>query len=481
MVFLLFVNKLTKIKLLNIIFKTLQIIKVQPNLLFILVDSLRADKFFGKEKTSLTPNIDSFISKGVYLKNNFSSSDGTVLSWASIFTSLHPFKTGVTGRRLNKISSNVKTHFEVLQNLGYSAYSCVPKVAYAVGLLDNFTNEDRTYPIFTNLDDGLGEKIISKLQPNKMKEPWVFFVHINDIHFPIKPPKLYDHDKYGSSKYERMISSIDFWLGKIIKEVDLSKTTVVISADHGSYIHNVKHDDQEIDFEPDGKLQQTVTKLANKIPASLEPAKRKSFFLLESVRKKTKERKIKNLDLSEKEKRSLLAQRGDSDHFLFDEKIHVPLLFMGCGIKKPKIISDQTRSIDIFPTLFDIMNLENSLKTVDGKSVFPLFEEKTLDELPAIIQSSPQIEIKSNDVIGVRTKDFKYFRDVDDAGKRVHLFNLINDVDEEENIASLMPEKILELENMLQKESLSNKTETMDLDEDEMKNIEKELKKLGYV
>ncbi len=481
MVFLLFVNKLTIEKHLNIIFKTLQIIKMQPNILFILVDSLRADKFFGEEKTSVTPNIDSFISKGVYLKNNFSSSDGTVLSWASIFTALHPFKTGVTGKRLNKISSNVKTYFKILQGFGYNTYSCVPKIAYAVGLLDNFTNKDRTYPIFTNLGEGLGEKIISKLQPNEMKEPWVFFVHINDIHFPIKPPKQYDNNEYGTSKYERMVSSIDFWLGKIMKEVDLSKTTVVISADHGSYIHNVKLEDKEIDFEPDGKLQQTVTKLANKIPASLEPAKRKLFFSLESVRKKTKEYKIKNLNLSEKDKRALLSQRGDADHFLFDEKIHVPLLFVGYGIKKPKIVSALTRSIDIFPTLFDVIGLENFDNPVDGKSVFPQFEEKTIDELSVIIQSSPQIEIKSNDVIGVRTKDFKYFRDIDNAGKRVHLFDLINDPDEEVNISSSMPEKVLELDNILQKESLSNKIEELDMDEDEIKNIEKELKKLGYV
>ena len=65
---------------------------------------------------------------------------------------------------------------------------------------------------------------------------------------------------------------------------------------------------------------------------SLEPIKRKSFFLLEVIRKKSKEHKIKNLNLSEKNKRALLAQRGDADHFLFDEKIHVPLLFMGYGI-----------------------------------------------------------------------------------------------------------------------------------------------------
>ena len=40
----------------------------KPNILFILVDSLRADKVFGKNKTSQTPNIESLIKNGVYFE-----------------------------------------------------------------------------------------------------------------------------------------------------------------------------------------------------------------------------------------------------------------------------------------------------------------------------------------------------------------------------------------------------------------------------
>lgn len=455
---------------------------MRPNLLIILVDSLRADKFYGKEKSSDTPNIDSFISKGVYFNKNFSSSDGTVLSWSSIFTSLHSFKTGVTGKNFNKINSNIKTHFQLLQEAGYNAYSCVPKIAYAVGLLDNFSNDDKTYPNFLNLDEGLAEKIITKLKSGQMLEPWIFFIHINDIHFPIKPPQKFDKEKFGVTKYERMISSIDYSLGKILEHVNLETTTVVLSADHGAYIPSIKNSDIKINFEPNGQLQRTITKFANKIPSSLEPIKRKSFFILENIRKKSKEQKLKNLDLSEKEKRALLSQRGDSDHFLFDEKIHVPLLFMGYGVKNSKVVDQLSRSIDIFPTLLEIVGIPYSNTLFDGQSLYPLFENKLLKELPVIIQSSPQVEIKSKDVIGVRTKDFKYFRDIDNAGKRVFLFDLSSDPDEENNISSLKPEKVFELEKFLQKESFNPiyKNE-MEIDEDEIKNIEKELKKLGYV
>ena len=41
------------------------------NILFILVDGLRADQCFGVDKTSYTPFLDSLISNGVYFKNTF--------------------------------------------------------------------------------------------------------------------------------------------------------------------------------------------------------------------------------------------------------------------------------------------------------------------------------------------------------------------------------------------------------------------------
>ena len=35
----------------------------KPNVLFLLLDGLRADKFLGKKKSSITPNLDSLLEK----------------------------------------------------------------------------------------------------------------------------------------------------------------------------------------------------------------------------------------------------------------------------------------------------------------------------------------------------------------------------------------------------------------------------------
>ena len=95
---------------------------LKPNILFLVIDSFRADKFFGSNKSSLTPNIDKMIQNGVYFKQAISSADGTPLSLASIFTGLHPFKTEINTERLQKINPNLETYYDILKNLNYKDY-----------------------------------------------------------------------------------------------------------------------------------------------------------------------------------------------------------------------------------------------------------------------------------------------------------------------------------------------------------------------
>ena len=69
---------------------------MKPNIFFITIDSIRADKFFGKKKSAHTPNIDKLIQHGVYFENNISVADGSYTCMGSVFTSLYPFQSGLT-------------------------------------------------------------------------------------------------------------------------------------------------------------------------------------------------------------------------------------------------------------------------------------------------------------------------------------------------------------------------------------------------
>ena len=69
---------------------------MKKNILFILIDGLRADQVYGENKTSVTPNIDSLRKKGLYFTKAFSSVDGTIVSLNTIFSSR--FQVGNTAR-----------------------------------------------------------------------------------------------------------------------------------------------------------------------------------------------------------------------------------------------------------------------------------------------------------------------------------------------------------------------------------------------
>ncbi len=451
---------------------------MKPNILIIIIDSCRGDKFYGIGKKTITPNIDTIIKDGVYFENTISASDATLLGISSIFTGLYPFKTGIKSTRFNKLDKKIITFFDLLKQNGYNLFGHRPTVTETIGLIPTFENIDSAYDYHLDLGKGLGEKIIHTIR-NEVKEPWFYYIHANDLHFPINPPENYNNEKFGESNYERMVSAIDQWIGKIVNEIDLENTLVVLTSDHGSYIQTAKVDGKIVNFEPNANKQLRITKMGHKIPKFLNPLKKKIFSKIENSDKGTRTKIIESLDLKPHQKRALMWQRGDVDKFLYDENIHVPFLIIGSKIPKNKIIKTQVRHIDIFPTIADIVGIE-PISQIDGVSLLPLINGQDIEELPAYIESTPLVQKKTNDVIGIRTSQFKYFRDSNDPKKRIHLFNLQTDPLEENNVAENSPKIISNMENILS-QILENKSEIEpEFNEDETKAIEEELKKLGY-
>ena len=102
---------------------------MKPNILFLVFDSFRADKFYGKNKTSQTPNIDELIKNGTYFDQAVSVSDATLMSWSSLFTANYPTKTGIISSRFNKLNENIITYFQILKKEGYHFYGFLPTLS----------------------------------------------------------------------------------------------------------------------------------------------------------------------------------------------------------------------------------------------------------------------------------------------------------------------------------------------------------------
>ena len=460
---------------------------IKPNILFLIFDSFRADKISGPDKNSLTPNFDYIKKNGVFFDHVVSSSDASLLSYAGLFSGKHPFKTGMRSSKLTGLIDTT-SYLEFLKNHGYKLYGCMPKSSSFLEIIPEFANNEEAFldygmSVFTDA----GRITLDKLN-SKMKEPWLFIMHTGDLHFPIKNPKGFEDEKFGSNNYEKQISALDSWLGQILEKIDLEKTLVVIIGDHGSYIQALSKESLNVDFQDKGELQMKVLKISNKFPKFLEPLKLHLFLTRENISRKRKEKKIKDLNLKPHEVRGLLHQRSDPERLLFDEKIRVPLFMIGPKVDQGMTISQQVRLIDVFPTICEIIGIPDKDEKIDGVSLYPLLENRKIGNLVAYMESSPAIVIKVVIVIGIRTDKYKYFRNRYDSSKNVHLYDLENDPYEDNNIAD-KDKKVVEamediLKSIINGFSLEKGCRLEYVDENlgtkETNMVEKELKKMGY-
>ena len=437
------------------------------NILFIIIDSLRADKVYDKNKSTVTPNIDKLIKNGTYFSETISSADVTGICLGNIFTGMFSQKTGITQREFN---SEIKTLFDILKENNYHVYGTVPDLTWFSQLTEKFDEVFRYYAanrIQDGLSDKVGEQILNNLNSTKMIEPWIYYIHLEDLHEKIIVPEKYDKEEYGKTNYERMISYIDEWIGKIISCVNLEKTLVVVTSDHGDYIPIV---------EGFGQIPrvQSFMKKGKEIFPVLEPIGLKLFILIRNIIKISQQRKLKK-QLSSEQIRTLNA-RGRKT--LQDETLKVPLLFVGNKIP-PTIFNDLVSGMDIFPTILRYIGIKINDK-IDGRDLNLLMNGEKLQEIPIFIQTGDTQEHKESLIIGIRTSKFKYYRARKNSKQNVNLYNLKEDPLEKNNIAKLFPEIVKSMEENLERyEKQQIVIETKD--NDKTKEIEEELRKMGYV
>jgi len=467
---------------------------MRPNIIFFLIDGLRADQCFGKDKTSFTPNIDSLRKKGTYFTNAFSSVDGTLLSLSAIFHSLYPIETPKSRIKLTLQKNNL---FDILVKNDYEINGLVPDLKGFTEYANRFENKDKTYvyweyvnkmdQFLLNTTSSITNKIIDFLKSRTSKKSWFYYIHAETLH-PLKEYfasydnkrdllnqgiKDFDNEKFGAGLYERTVSFIDHELGKILEYVDLDNTILILTSDHGQSIPY--EGNPEVDFEP--KLE-----ASKKIGLKILPktTHKVGGQFLYKMRKFVAKRKLNkaNVKLTNYQKRS----RETFDNVsLFDEMLHVPLLFASNHINS-STVSDLVHHTDILPTLCGLVNI-NLNQSIHGRSLIPLIEGNKIEEKPMYLRTRPYVDPKPNerDSVGIRTSIYKYFRSTYNAKQNVHLYDLENDPYENNNIAQSHKQLVARFENKmleLQKDNLSEYKEK--IPDKEIQEISNELYKLGY-
>ena len=359
---------------------------MKPNILFLLIDGLRADKCHGNKKTSVTPCIDSLIENGVYFNQAICSGPVTATSLSSLFTGLYASEAVILNNEIFTMNPKCKNYVQHLKEIGYTTYAFVPKAEeiWEQGWI--FEDNVYKYPYTDTLFNGNGKLIIEKLKKNSLKEPWFYYMHFYDLYettnFEIDGAgsKELSDKKYGDNQYERVLSAMDVWIGKILENVDLNNTLVVLTADHatqrGDYDSNLENfasycQNIRTSWEPNS-ISKSVASV-KKVPKILQPmkklisksySKRRRSIIKDRIQPEIE--KIENEDLTPYYKR-LKKSAAIIIFETFDDRFRIPLCFSGYGIKSKYIISDQVRSIDIFPTIMDIVN--SQFKFTNPKSL----------------------------------------------------------------------------------------------------------------
>ena len=131
--------------------------------------------------------------------------------------------------------------------------------------------------------------------------------------------------------------------------------------------------------------------------------------------------------------------------WLYDGGIRVPTIIKWPHEGKSGIVCDEPlTSVDYFPTVLEMLGIKNTIKDIDGKSITHLVKGENMARGP-IYWHFPHYSNHGMQSPGgaIRDGDYKLLEYFENGS--VQLFNLKDDIGEQDDLAKSNPEKVKEL------------------------------------
>ncbi|MBW1842720.1 MAG: sulfatase-like hydrolase/transferase [Deltaproteobacteria bacterium] len=366
---------------------------VALNVVLITLDTTRADALgsYGQRRR-ITPNLDRLAAEGTQFQQCVSSAPSTLPSHSTLFTGRHPFVHGVRSNAGYVLSDENTTLAEALSAHGYK------------------TSAEIAAPVIgghTQLGQG--------------------FDRFHDLDFPDIQRKtivVRDGEEQRSVEVdEREADDITNFGLRFIKENRSEKFFL--------WLH---YFDAHQPYSPPGRFYETSSESA--YHGEIQ-------YIDEQINRVLAQ--IEGLGLRERTLVVVVADHGEAmgEHdekthmyFVYDGTIRVPLLFWGATVPKGLKIESLVRTVDIAPTILDMLNLP-PLEGIQGTSLLPLMRGEALDlELVGYGESiEPHIIFGTSVLRFVRKGQWKYIHKVEPE-----LFDLTADPGELKNLSSVHPE-----------------------------------------
>jgi len=360
------------------------------NIFLIVIDSLRFDHLgcYGYHRET-SPAIDKIAGEGITFDRVMSQSSWTKPSVSSLLTSTYPEIHGVKSIE-DRLSTQETFLPTILKKFGYVT-GCIqtnPFLNAESGFNQDF---DFYLELFENTPGICKPRINEAINAvfdwvdQFTTNPFLLYLHVLDTHNPYAPPK--EFNRFGNTErdlFDGEVRFVDYYIGRI-----------------RSYI-------------------------------ALKGLREKTIFIITS-------------DHGEE-----FGEHGHSYHakHLYEEVLRVPLIISSPALIPSGLsIPTQVRSLDIVPTILDLLGIPPLAKH-QGESLLPLLNLAPTPARPAISQIGEQncAEGKT-ELVALTTGDYKLIWNKKTDTQE--LYHLQTDPREENNIAYGEKEKTQELQSQL--------------------------------
>ena len=280
------------------------------------------------------------------------------------------------------------------------------------------------------ITDRLTDEAIKFVEANKLEPFFLNFWHYA-VHGPWGHKEAYTTqfakktDPRGKQRnpiMASMLKSVDESLGRLMNKLDelglTENTLFIFYSDNGGNVHsNV----------PDSRQMQNI-----------KPGHPKWAFVQDWKKWAGEEPPTNNAPLREGKGR------------IYEGGQRVPLMVRWPGQIKPGSTSDAVVGpIDLYPTILDVLSLAKpESHVIDGESLLPILKQTGSLERKAYFTWFPHLI----PAVSVRQSDWKLIRRFEphpDYPEVRELYNLKNDIGETRNLATKIPEKVKELDALI--------------------------------
>lgn len=398
------------------------------NVIFISMDALRFDRT-GAGGGSDTPNLDAFAKEAVVFTHVTSAAPWTLPSHMAMFTARWPSLHGITNKLkpnpaggepvFTRLADDIPTFPEELTKKGWEAVAFTggAGVSGKFGYNRGFSSylDDKA---FAGMDYS-GPAAAEWLKAHASEHFFMFF-HGYDAHgqHPLlgEDPRAAVPDYKGKldGSIEEQAKLREQGLAEIKKPGDPPSLVGVVDAEDARFLLGVY----------DAKVKAADARLAQFLGT------------------------VKELGLMDKSIIVLVGDHGDEfmehgylDHgaTLCDHQLHVPMIIRFPNGEGAKVVDDNVRTIDVFPTVFDALGVEPPAG-VNGQSLIPMLQGQKMD-LPIYAESDYRLFVHLR---GVRQGQKKLILDLEDG--QHSLFDLTNDKDEQTDLSTTDARTTYEME-----------------------------------